>query len=209
MDRKKIGIMGGTFNPIHMVHLLLAERAREQEGLDEVWFVPSGQSYMKKGTYILEAAHRLRAVELAVEGTPWFLVKDMEIRRDGYTYTYETLEELHLDYPEYEFYFIIGADSLFSMETWMEPGRIFDSCTILAAVRGEESREQIEIKAAELSAAYGADVRCLQFPVIDISSTEIRNRIARGESIRYLVPDKVMDYLQKNQLYTIEKTGKP
>lgn len=198
----KIGIMGGTFNPIHIGHLLLAETALSNEGLQKVMFIPSGKPYMKAEDTVLEASHRLKMVELAIADNPSFIVSDMEIRRLGNTYTSETLTILKQEQPKTKFYFILGADNLFTMETWKEPEKIFSACTILAAVRNGIDNAHMQEKCRELSDKYHAEIKLLSFPETDISSTDIRTLIKQNRSIRYMVPETVRKYIEKNQLYS-------
>jgi nicotinate-nucleotide adenylyltransferase len=213
--------MGGTFSPIHIGHLLLAEWAKEIGELDKVLFIPTGISYMKaeraitpiepgeqkEPRKILEPSgeQRLAMVQLAIEGNLSFEASDIEIRRPGYTYTYETLEILTQDHPERDYYFIVGADCLFTMENWRETGRIFQLAQLIAAIRGGEATqsilEQMEAKRRELEQYYHGKIMLLQFPEMDISSTAIRKRISRGQSIRYLVPESVRRYIHEEQLY--------
>lgn len=201
MRHRKIGIMGGTFNPIHTGHLLLAQAALEEAELDRVCFMPSGVSYLKCEDTVLDAEHRLRLTELAVFNNPNFTVSDMEIKRSGNTYTSDTLKQLKAEQPENSFYFILGADCLYSMETWYRPEEIFSSCTILAAVRDNLDLSDLEEKAASLRKRFDAEIFLLHLPRIDISSTDIRERIKAGKSIRYMVPDAVRDYILQNDLY--------
>ena len=141
---KRTGIMGGTFNPIHMGHLIIAEKAREQFNLDEVLFLPSGVPYMKDCREVLPGKIRMEMTALAIQGNPFFAVSAMEVEREGRTYTYETLEKLREQNPDTEYYFILGADSLWKIETWRKPERIFAACHILAAVRDDKSSEDME-----------------------------------------------------------------
>lgn len=201
MRDKKIGIMGGTFNPIHTGHLLLAQAALEEAKLDRICFMPSGISYLKQDNTVLDAAHRLQMTQLAVSGNPDFTVSDMEIKREGNTYTCDTLKQLKEEQPQNSFYFIVGADSLFYMENWYHPKEIFASCTILAAVRDDFGLSDLEEKANQLKREFDADISLLHLPRIDISSTDIRERIKSGKSIRYMVPDAVCDYILQNHLY--------
>ena len=124
----KIGILGGTFNPIHNGHLLLAEQARCFYGLDQVLFIPSGCSYMKRQEEILPGEIRFQMVQLAIADNPYFCVSDMEIVREGNSYTCETITRLHAQYPEDELYYIVGADTLFQMEFWKNPFHAVPSC---------------------------------------------------------------------------------
>lgn len=203
---KKIGIMGGTFNPIHIGHLVLAETAMEETGLDEIWVIPTGCSYMKKDLDdILPGEERLAMAALATEENDKIKCLDIEIRRNGYTYSYETLEQLRRDYPEYRFYFIFGADCLFTIEKWRYPERIFENCTVIAAVRNGTSLAEMERKSNELKQKYHADIRLLPFPNLEISSTMIRERLYQGKSVRYMIPEKVMAYIRKKHFYTSKR----
>lgn len=198
---RRIGIMGGTFDPIHTGHLMLAEWALDAAGLDQVWIIPTGQSYMKIDRKVLPGQERLHMVKLAIEGNDRLQCLGLEIEREGYTYSYETMEQLKELYPEDSFYFIEGADCLFSMENWKCPERLFASCIILAAVRGASSLQELEAKRMELLDKYDVEIHLMQFPQMEISSTEIRNRLADGKSVRYMVPDRVLQYIQEKGLY--------
>lgn len=198
---KKTGIMGGTFNPIHMGHLIIAEKAREQFHLDEVIFMPSGTPYMKNAKEVLPGSIRAEMTELATQDNPFFDVSTMEIEKEGNTYTYQTLESLRGKNPNTEYYFILGADSLWAVENWKEPAKIFAGCRILAAVRNEKSVEELERQAHYLKEKYDADIALLQTGHMEISSSMIRSLIKEGNSIRYLVPEAVYDYIVKNKLY--------
>ena len=206
--RKKTGIMGGTFNPIHTGHLLLAENARDGFGLDEILFIPSGRSYMKREAEILDRHQRYEMTLLATQDNPAFFVSDIEVKRKGNTYTCDTLSQLKQQEPETDFYFIVGADSLFSMETWKEPERIFRNCTVLAAIRDDKDSEMLQEQIAYLTDKFGARICQIVFREIDISSTDIRMRLANGQSIRYMVPDKVISYIEQHHLYTEEARWK-
>lgn len=201
MSHKKIGIMGGTFNPIHTGHLLLAQAALEEAELDQVCFLPSGVSYLKQENTVLDAGHRLLLTKLAISENPDFTVSDMEIKRKGNTYTCDTLKQLNDEQPENSFYFILGADCLFTMENWYRPEEIFSNCTVLAAIRDDLSLSELKEKAAWLKNRFDADISLLHLPRIDISSTDIRDRVKAGKSIRYMVPDAVRDYILQNGLY--------
>lgn len=198
---KKIGIMGGTFNPIHMGHLIIAEKAREQSGLNKILFVPSGLPYMKDCRQVLPGKIRTRMTELAIQNNPFFAVSTIEVDREGRTYTYETLETLRGQNPDTEYYFILGADSLWNIETWKYPERIFAACHILAAVRDEKSLEDMEKQSLYLKKTYHADIELLRTGHMEISSSAIRNLCKEEKSIRYLVPEAVYDYIIQNKLY--------
>lgn len=198
---KKVGIMGGTFNPIHMGHLIIAEKAREQFQLDEILFIPCGVPYMKDNKEVLSGEIRAEMTKLAIEENPFFDISMMEVEKEGNTYTYETLNRLHDKHPNTEFYFILGADSLWAVEDWKEPGKIFAGCHILAAVRDNKTSEDMEKQVAYLKEKYGASIFLLQTNRIEISSSMIREAVRDGKSIRYLVPVAVYDYIIKNKLY--------
>ena len=133
---KKIGIMGGTFNPVHYGHLLLAESAREVFELDKVLFMPSGDSYMKDASSILHGETRMQMLKLAIDGNPYFEISRIELDRTGPTYTCDTLAQLQQQNSEDTYYFIMGADSLLMLESWKDPEYVLRNCTIAAAVRG-------------------------------------------------------------------------
>lgn len=201
MSVKKVGIMGGTFNPIHIGHLILAETARYQYGLDEILFIPSGKSYMKQDIKVLDGKCRADMTLLAIEDNPHFLLSTIEIDREGNTYTYETLELLRKQNPFTEYYFILGEDSLLAIEKWQLPQKIFELCTILAAVRNGSNKDVIEAEAKRLSEKYNGKVLLLDCGNMDISSTGVRDNIRNGQSVRYIVPDKVIHYIEEKGLY--------
>lgn len=201
---KKIGIMGGTFNPIHFGHLLLAEQAMEAYDLDEVLFIPSGNPYMKDTEPIVDGVIRGHMTELALKGHPHFRMSSIELDREGPTYTYETLETLKEENPDCTYYFILGADSLLTMETWKNPKQIFKNCVVIASVRGTGTEDKIRKIATHLIYEYQADVHILPARFIDLSSSEIRQRIAKGKSVRYMLPEEVREYIYENGLYLNE-----
>lgn len=198
---KKIGILGGTFNPVHTAHLIIAEAAQEDAGLDDILFVPSGCSYLKDASDIVSAKHRINMTGLAIEDNPHFALSTMEIDRGGNSYTCDTIMELKKRYPDQEYYLIVGADNLFTMEEWKDAEVIFQNAKILAAVRGNKKRADMEKKIAQLKEKYGADIILLDVRQVDISSSEIREKIAAGRSVRYMLPEKVREYILKNHLY--------
>jgi len=199
---RRVGIMGGTFNPINTGHLMLAECAREDFLLDEVWFIPTGYSYMKEsGSKDPLSSDRLEMTKIAVESNPYFRCLDIEVIREGNTYTYETLEELKYSNPDTKLYFIVGADCLYEIERWREPERVFRACEMIAAVREDFDSSQMQDKINELCTKYDARIHFLPFREIAISSTEIRERVVLGKSIRYMVPDAVMRYIEEKGFY--------
>lgn len=200
--RKRVGIMGGTFDPIHKAHIALAECAKAQLSLDEVWFMPAGDPYLKHSRKVSPASDRAAMTALAIEGHPGFRLSRLEIARSGETYTSETLTILHARYPDVHFYFIVGSDSLYQLERWHAPETILRLATLVAAEREYADRPRsFGAQVRYLEECYGADVAVLPFEEMDISSTEIRERAARGEDITALVPAAVATYIEAHQLY--------
>lgn len=201
--RRRIGIMGGTFDPIHIGHLILAECAYEQFRLDTVRFMPSGNPPHKKDrTDGAADEERLEMVRLAIAGNPHFSLDAEEMYRTGYSYTSDTLTALRGRHPDTDYYFIIGADSLMALDTWHRPDTICQNCTLLAAVRDRIPLSVMEEKIEVLHEKYGADIRLLHSPNIELSSTDLRTRISEGKSLKYYIPDLVLDYIEKNGLYS-------
>ncbi|MBM6803191.1 nicotinate-nucleotide adenylyltransferase [Mediterraneibacter glycyrrhizinilyticus] len=201
----KIGIMGGTFDPIHIGHLLLGEFAYENFHLDEIWFLPNGNPPHKTTDESgVSLDDRIEMVKLATDDVPYFRMNLYEASSKKHSYTYSTMRALREMYPEHEFFFILGADSLFSIEQWKNFREIFPSCTILAAMRDDKDTESMQAQIRYLNGKYGADIRLLQAPLVEISSTTIRRRAENGLSIRYMVPDVVSEYIQSNALYKIK-----
>lgn len=193
--------MGGTFNPIHIGHLIIAERAREQFDLEEVLFMPCGMPYMKDTSELLPSDIRAEMVSLAIKDNPFFALSTIEIEKKGSTYTYETLEQLRDENTNTEYYFILGADSLWTISDWKEPERIFTNCHVLAAVRDDKSAQDMEKQIKFLKNKFNAQISLLKTGQIEISSSTIRDSIKKETSIRYLVPNTVYDYIIKNELY--------
>ena len=204
MSSKDIGILGGTFNPIHNQHLLLAKKAYEQLQPDKILLIPSGISYLKEGTNVLSADKRYEMCRLAVSGIPYIELSDIELKRKGNSYTCDTLKELSLQYPDAEFYYIIGADSLFMLENWRNPEYIFSNCILTVASRIDRNNytdEKLKQKITYYEERYDARIRVLEINISDLSSSMIRQAAAKGEDIRYFVPEDVADYIIKNGLY--------
>ncbi|MBE5843658.1 MAG: nicotinate-nucleotide adenylyltransferase [Butyrivibrio sp.] len=202
MDARKIGIVGGTFNPIHNVHLLLGEAAREQFGLDRVIYMPSGCSYLKKDQDIPSGELRYQMVKLAIDSNPYFTCSRLEIDREGNTYTIDTLNELKKMYPGDELYLILGGDTFKQIENWYKAEEIFKSCTLIAAVRDEMSTEDMENQKKYLEDKFGADIEILKFRNIDLSSSDIRERLQTGRSVRYMIPDAVVEFAILKNVYS-------
>ncbi len=197
----KIGIMGGTFDPIHLGHLAMAESAREIFDLDEVLFIPSSKPPHKAEKKIETKAHRLMMTYLAVKSNKNFHVSPMEMLREGFSYTLDTIDELERQYKHAaEFFFIIGSDSMADLPTWHKSKELVNKAHFVAA-----ERPGIEINLEEVKKFFGDEgmehIHKFITPGLDISSTDIRERIKSGRSIKYLVPEAVEEYILREKLY--------
>lgn len=203
-NRQRIGIMGGTFDPIHVGHLLVAEQAREQLALTEVRMLPAAMSPLKLEQQSADAKHRLEMVRLAAGGNPFFTVDDREIRRGGTSFTVDTLTELSQELPEAELVFIMGADSLRDLDSWREPERICQLAFVAVLARGGLPAPDISQLARFLPANQRdtAEQHLLNIPQMEISSSDLRQRIHAGRSIRYQVHPAVEAYIAANGLYS-------
>ena len=202
MDKKKkIGIMGGTFNPIHHGHLLLAERAYHQFGLDKILVMPTKNTYYKKMPDNVTEEQRIDMIKLAIADNDHFELSLEEINREGITYTYETLLNLTRDNPDCEYYFIMGADSLYHIESWYMVEKIFEMATILVAARGVGTSSVLDSQIEYVQNKYDAVIEKLYAPIMEISSNDIRKRVQKGESIRYLLPQIVVEYIEEHHVY--------
>ena len=199
---KKVGIMGGTFDPIHIGHLILGENAYQQLGLSRVVFMPSGNPPHKKyreGRASDE--QRMDMVKLAIASNTHFKFSSMEMNEDGYSYTYLTLEKLNEKHPDTRYYFIIGADSLFDFKGWRNPQRICDACTLVVATRNHTSDEELDKAIADVRETFGADIVKLNTENIDVSSHQLRDWIAAGKTVKYYAPDEVINYIKSYHVY--------
>lgn len=196
---KRVGIMGGTFNPVHNGHLAMAQNAYEQYKLDEVLFMPSGHSYLK--TNVLDTGKRIEMVKYAIEPYSCFSLSMIEVNRGGNTYTCETLQDLKAQNPDTDYFFIVGADSLLYMENWKNPEQIFSLSTILCAPRDNYDIAKLENKRQFLQEKYHADIQFIHMPNIEISSTQIRNAVKAHVSVAEFVPKKVAEYMEREHLY--------
>ncbi|MBR5429071.1 MAG: nicotinate-nucleotide adenylyltransferase [Firmicutes bacterium] len=197
---KRLGIMGGTFDPIHYGHLVTAEAARTHFRLDQVVFVPSGRPpHKKSGTS--EANDRLVMTELAIVTNPGFDLSDTEIRREGYSYSIDTVREFISVYgPDTEIFFITGADAILEIATWKNADDLVRLCTFIAATRPGFDLAELE----KLPAAWQERIRLFEIPALAISSTDIRRRVREGDSIKYLLPEPVEHYIRRRGLYRKE-----
>lgn len=201
---RRVGIMGGTFNPIHHAHLILAERAWQQFDLDTVLFLPNGNPPHKQIAPGDASNHdRLEMVRLAIRNNPHFQLDTEEMMRYGYSYTRDTLCRLKQNEPDTHFFFIIGADSLMSFDQWFHPEEICRYCTLLAGVRNGMTAEEMMRQREYLIRKYQANIEFISIPDLDISSSSLREMHKRGQSIRYFIPDSVYEYIQKSDLYLV------
>lgn len=199
----KIGIMGGTFNPIHNGHLALACKAKEAAGLDEVWFMPSGLPAHKSNSELLSAIDRICMVQNAIKGQDGLVASSFEIDRPGFTYTADTVTALKEEYPEHTFYFIIGGDSLMKFHHWVKPEVISSHVTLLAAGRNGFSEKDLMEQQTKLFQLFGTKVQFINLPEIDISSSRIREFIKAGQisEVKTMIPEAVYQYIADNTLY--------
>lgn len=199
MERKfnRIGVMGGTFDPIHLGHLFIAREAAHAADLDVVIFVPSGEAPHKRSCVTASAEERWDMTRIAIDGDPCFDASRIEVDREGPSYTADTLERLKAIYSESELYFITGYDAVVDIMKWRDPHRIARDAAILTVARPGTSISGIEVLPDDIKRA----VRRVVSPLLEISSTDIRRRIADGRSIRYLVTDGVREYIERKGLY--------
>lgn len=188
---KRIGILGGTFDPPHLGHLIIAEEVRLALELDEIWFIPT-YTPPHKDDAKTEVHDRIKMIELAIETNPYFKISTIEIKRSGKSYTIDTMKELTTLHPDYEFYFLIGADMVEYLPKWH---RIDELIKLVPFVGVKRS-------GYELATDY--NILTVNIPLIDISSTEIRNRLQNKRSAKYLVPERVYAYIRGERLYGFE-----
>lgn len=197
---KNIGILGGTLNPIHLGHLIIAQTAKDELKLDKIYFMPSGCPPHKDVDLIADKEHRSNMVKLAVEDNSYFEFSDFELKRSGTIYTADTLRMLNEQYPEDNFYFIMGTDSFFDIEDWKSPEEIFKLCTIAVAGRNNVT-DNIENTIEYYKNKYKGNIVFINSPLINISSSYIRNSVKNNISIKYLVSNNVEQYIIENNLY--------
>lgn len=197
----KIGIMGGTFDPIHTGHLIIGEYARTTLNLDKIIFVPVGLPPHKDNSKVSTSSRRLEMTKLAINSNSYFYLSSIEVDRKEITYTIDTIKELKKIYKEDELYFIIGGDSLFEIEKWKDFEQLIELCKFVVLERPGRTKEEIEQKKIELKLSYKIELEKIYSPLIDISSTEIRERVKNNLSIKYLVPESVEAYIMYHKLY--------
>lgn len=198
---KRYGMMGGTFNPIHLAHLYIAYEAKETLNLDKVIFMVAGNPPHKKQSPVIDSSYRYDMVKMAIQDYSGFEISDYEIQKQGYSYTYETLKYLKGYEEDVEVFFIAGADSLMDIEKWKNPELVLSNCTFVAFNRGEYNKETLEKQKKKLQNKYNSNIILLDISNLDISSSMIRERIINGKRVDFFMPEKVMEYIEQNNLY--------
>lgn len=199
----RLGIFGGSFDPVHYGHLLLAECAREQARLDQLWFVPANQQPLKRRRSLTPGPLRVQMLELAIGGHEAFAVSTVEVDRGGVSYTFETLAAIHAAQPQDELFFLLGADAIGDLPRWREPRRICEMATLLVACRAGAAEPDMHAAADPLGLIPGQTLRYqrIDMPQVELSSREIRRRVSQGQSIRYRVPRGVEKLIEAKRLY--------
>lgn len=197
----KIGLMGGTFDPIHIGHLFLAEEVANLYALDKIIFLPSGHGPHKDVNRVSDPHIRYEMVEKAIQDHPLFVVSDIETQRTGLSFTIDTIRHFKDLYPEDQLFFITGADAILTIETWREFESLLSACTFVAATRPSiRSKALIEAVKA-LNQKYHASIQLMDMPQLEISSSDIRKRVRMGRTVRYLVPEVVREMIRCRGLY--------
>lgn len=201
----KLGVFGGTFDPVHNGHLIVAEHVRTKIGLASVLFVPAGQPWFKEGQTVADAKHRLEMTRLATADKVHFAVSDMEVRREGPTYTIDTLMDLRERMGEgVEMFLILGIDALNELHRWRRPGDVLDMATLVAVARpGAETLDPSALDSIRDGASD--EVVIVDGPLIDISAADIRRRMSEGLSVRGIIPRAVEEYADRHGLYEEEE----
>jgi nicotinate-nucleotide adenylyltransferase len=194
---RRVGVMGGTFDPIHHGHLVTAEEAVVQFGLDQVVFVPTGRPWMKADRVVSPSEDRYLMTVVATASNPRFSVSRVEIDREGPTYTVDTLRELADEHPDAELYFITGADAILEIFDWKDPEDVLGLAHFIAATRPGYDLARFEAAAP----THHPKVSTMDIPALAISSSDIRERVKEGRAIRYLLPEGVKSYIEKQGLY--------
>ncbi|OBY10811.1 nicotinate-nucleotide adenylyltransferase [Clostridium paraputrificum] len=195
----RVGIIGGTFDPIHLAHIYIAEEAKKKLNLDKVIFMPAGIQPLKTDKKVTEASLRLEMVQKAIEGKIGFEVSDYEIKKEGKSYTYKTLEHFYKEYKD--LYFIIGADCLLDIDKWKEIEKIFSLCKFVVFTRPGYNNNELVNKKRFVEEKYNGDIILLEVPGIHISSTEIREKIINNEKVDDILPAVVLDIIKEKGLY--------
>ena len=203
-----IGILGGTFDPVHLGHLSIAKAAMDQAELDRVLFIPAGQPRLKPAQPVVSVSHRVEMVRLAIQASPKFQICETEAHRSGPTYSVDTLEELAVKLgPEANLFFIMGLDVLGQLDRWKDPGRVVALCRLLVLDRPGEKNFDWPDFYNRVPKAEGR-VQMVTAPILSVSATELRNRASAGQPLTGLVPDAVAEYIHQHGLYLTEREGR-
>ena len=202
---RRIGIFGGTFDPVHLGHLILAEQGREQGNLDEIWLIPAAQPPHKQDSTLTRFDQRVEMLELAIAGNPTFKIETIENERPDLSYTADTLRELQARHPEADFHLLIGTDSLMDLPGWYQPHQVLHFASLLVMHRAgypKPSDEQIHQHFQSLTKTVPLRMQWMEDPpLVDLASSNLRQRVKQGRSIRYVVPRAVEAYVKEKKLY--------
>ena len=198
--KERIGVLGGTFNPPHNGHIAIADIAKREFDLGKVLFLPLGTPPHKELEGVLSREQRLAMAKLIVAERPWLELSTIELEREGYTYTIDTLRYLNANMRA-DIWYIIGADTLFELETWREHEKVFELCTFACIGRPGDDVESVRLQARYLEEKYGKKIYISEASGPDISSTDLRELIAHGASVRGLVPNSIADFLESNHVF--------
>jgi len=199
---KRIAIMGGTFDPVHYGHLVTAEAVRDKFNIERVLFVPTGNPPHKNNKKVTPSEHRYLMTVLATVTNSYFDVSRIEIDRTGYTYTIDTINELKKFVSEDTIiYFITGADAVHQILAWKDTEKLFNICEFIAVTRPGYNKDELFREVEGLKSRFESKIHFLEVPSLDISSSDIRNRIKEGNSIKYMLPEEVENYIYKFELY--------
>ncbi len=202
---KSLGILGGTFNPIHYGHIVAAECARDACHLDRVVFVPAARPPHKSLDEVLDSQHRFEMVQMAVQDNPNFAVSALELKRQGLSYTVETIASYQEEFPGAKIYFIIGVDALLLINTWKDVERLATLCSFIVVTRPGYQLSHEEEHFCEIPESVWKKILVVAIPGLYISSSDIRQRVAKGQTIKYLLPPAIEEYILKNDLYREEE----
>lgn len=200
-SRKALGILGGTFDPVHYGHLVAAQYAAYGFHLDRVIFMPAAQPPHKDADGVLDARHRLAMVDLAIADNPAFEMSTLEVDRSGVSYTIDTIETLQETYPGADIYFIMGMDSIYILDTWKDVERLVTLCRFIVVTRPAYELNRSDPALQGVPQGFWKQADFLEIPAMDISSTDLRARVQQGKPIRYLLPPAVEKYIYDHSLY--------
>ncbi|MDD4334933.1 MAG: nicotinate-nucleotide adenylyltransferase [Desulfotomaculaceae bacterium] len=198
---RRLGIMGGTFDPIHYGHLVAAEGARYSFNLEKVFFIPAGNPPHKPGHIVCEPSIRYKMTCLAVASNPFFCSSPMEVERPGPSFTIDTVRTMMHLHPEKRIYFITGADAILEIFSWKDSDILLSMCNFVAATRPGYCLKELNEKLDSFPNSFKQNISYMEVPALAISSTDIRQRVREGKPIKYLLPETVEDYILRNNLY--------